>query len=80
MRKKYKVKITKKLLKQLRPFWQELGKIQDYYDTEIAKLEEKMIKKTGIKDIEFFFCDNEIVGIGNTERTMRLIRDTELEE
>jgi len=36
-----------------------------------------MAKKTGIENIEFFFCDNEIVGIGNVERTMRLIHDVE---
>lgn len=78
MRKTYKIKVTKKLLNQLMPFWQEVRKIQDCYDTEIAKVEEKMQRKTGIKDIEFFFSDNEIVGIGNTMRTMRLIHDTEL--
>ena len=78
MRKTYKIKVTRKLLKQLKPFWQELRKIQDCYDIGIAKLEEEMAKKTGIENIEFFFCDNEIVGIGNVGRTMRLIRDTEL--
>jgi hypothetical protein len=37
-----------------------------------------MAKKTSIENIEFFFCDNEIAGIGNVERTPRLIRDIEL--
>lgn len=78
MRKKVKIKVTKKLLKQLRPFWRELQKIQDSHNIKIAELEEEMAKKTGVENIEFFFCDNEIVGIGNVERTMRLIRDTEL--
>ena len=68
------------MLDQLRSFWQELRKIQDCYDTEIAKVEVKMQRKTGIKDIEFFFRENEIVGIGNAARNMRLIHDTELEE
>ncbi len=80
MRKRYKIKVTKKLLKQLRPFWQEFRKVQDRYDIEITELEEKTAQKTGIKNIEFFRCDNEIVGIGNVERTMPLIHDTELEE
>ena len=80
MRKTYKIKVTKKLLNQLRSFWQEVRKIQDCYDTEIAKVEVKMQRKTGIKDIEFFFRENEIVGIGNAARNMRLIHDTELEE
>ena len=78
MRKKGKIKVTKKLLKQLKPFWQELQKIQGSYNIKIAELEERMARKTGIENIEFFFCDNEIVGIGNVERTIRLIRDTEL--
>ncbi|MBU3942352.1 hypothetical protein KKA24_00030 [Patescibacteria group bacterium] len=78
MRKTYKIKVTRKLLKQLKPFWRELRKIQDCYDIGIAKLEERMVKKTGIENLEFFFCDNEIVGIGNVERTIRLIHDTEL--
>ena len=41
------------------------------------KPEREMAKKTGIENLEFFFCDNEIVGIGNVERTMRLIHDVE---
>lgn len=79
MTKTYKIKVTKKLFKQLRPFWQEFRKIQGTYDIKIAKLEEKMMKKTGIKDIEFFSCDNEIAGIGNAERTIRLVHRAELE-
>ena len=78
MRKKGKIKVTRKLLKQLKPFWQELQKIQGSYNIKIAELEEGMAKKTGVENIEFLFCDNEIVGIGNVERTIRLIRDTEL--
>ena len=80
MRRKYKIKVTKKLLKQLKPFWRKLQKIQNIYNSKIVELEEEMVKKTGIKNIEFFFCDNDIVGIGNAERTMRLIRDREIEE
>ena len=78
MRKEEKIKVTKELLKQLKPFWQELQKVQGSYNIKIAELEREMAKKTGIENIEFFFCDNEIVGIGNVERTMRLIHDTEL--
>ena len=92
MRKKYKIKVTRKLLKQLKPFWQELQKIQGSYNIRsrnykpqgygLASLwpkpEEEMVKKTGIENIEFFFCDNEIAGIGNVEKTIRLIHDTEL--
>jgi len=79
MRKEHKIKVTGKLLKQLKPFWRELQKIRDDYNIKVVGLEKEMAKKTGIVNIEFFFCDNEIAGIGNVERTMRLIPDTELE-
>jgi hypothetical protein len=80
MRKEYKIKVTKKLLKQLRPFWQEVRKVQDCYDVKVRKLEEEMAKKTHIENIEFFYCDNEIAGIGNAERTMPLIHHAELDK
>lgn len=70
MRKKYKIKITKKLVEQLKTFWQKLSRVRSRYDIKIAKIEEEMAKKTGIKNIEFISCDNEVVGIGNVERTM----------
>ncbi|MDP2831277.1 MAG: hypothetical protein Q8O02_03415, partial [Candidatus Omnitrophota bacterium] len=60
MRKKGKTKVTRKLLKQLKPFWRELQKIQDSYNMKIAGLKKAMAKETGIENIEFFFCDNEI--------------------
>lgn len=79
MVKEIEIRVTKKLLKQLKPFWQELQKIQGSHNIKIAELEEGMAKETGIENIEFFFCDNDVVGIGNVERTLRLIHDTELE-
>lgn len=79
MRKEYKIKVTRKLLKQLKPFWRELQKIRDEYNIKVVGLEKEMAKKTGIENIEFFSCDNDVVGIGNVERTLRLIQDTELE-
>ena len=39
--KKRKIKVTRKLLKQLKPFWRELKKIRGCYDIRIAKLEER---------------------------------------
>ena len=77
--KKYKIKITKKLLKQLKPFWIGLQAIENVFHKEVWSLEKKMEKKTGIKGIEFFQCDGEYVGIGNTERTMPLIQRKKLE-
>jgi hypothetical protein len=39
----------------------------------LSDIEKKMAKETGIEDIEFFFCDGDLAGIGNTSRTMKLI-------
>jgi len=36
----------------LKPFWQELQKIQDSHNIKIAGLEEEMAKKTGIENEE----------------------------
>ena len=75
-----RIKVNKELIQQLKPYWQELEKIQNEYFGKIFKLEKKMSKKTGIKDLEFFMCDNYYCGIGNDDRTMRLIHSNELEE
>jgi len=79
MKKKYKIKITKQLLKKLKSYWKEFKKIQDKFYKEQYELEKKAQKETGI-GIEFFKVDGECVGIGNYERTMKLIHSYELEK
>jgi len=79
MEKEYEIEVTKELFKQIKPFWKEFKKIRERYDIKLRKLKERMEKKTGIDGIEFFFCDNDIAGIGNVQRTMPLIRDNDLE-
>lgn len=44
------------------------------------QIEIAMEKQTKIKEIEFFFCDNEYVSIGNYLRTMELIGRDGLEK
>lgn len=78
MNKPYKIKITKKLLRQLKPYWQTLGKYESNFFGMVWSLEKKMARETGIKGIEFFQVDGEYVGIGNLPRTMRLIHSKEL--
>ena len=75
----YEYKKTKKLIKQLKPYWKKVQIIVGEFYGQLANLEKEMEKETGIPTIEFFMCDNEIVGIGNTQRTMPLIHDKELE-
>lgn len=76
----YKIKKTKKLIKQLQPYWKRLQRYEDDFRCVINNLERQMEKETGIKGIYFFMCDNEHVGIGNLETTMELIHGRELEK
>lgn len=75
-----KYKITKQLLKKLKPYWKKVLAIEAEYCGRLGQLEYRMEKKTGIKGIEFYKCDGEIVGIGNLARTMPLIQSEELDK
>jgi len=67
---KYKAKDWKKKLSK---YWKYLERHEDTFRNQIEQLEKKIAHETGIKDIEFFWSDNEIVGIGNVSRTMELV-------
>ena len=76
-----RIKVTKELIEQLRPFWKKLQFLEDVFLLEVAELEAKMAQETGIEDIMFFAVDGEYVGIGNyNPKRMRLIHDCELME
>ena len=76
-----KIEVTEELIKQLRPFWEKLQDLEDIFLIEVAELEAKMARKTGIEDIMFFAVDGEYVGIGNYDsEKMRLIHCHELME
>lgn len=68
----------KKIIKQLKPFWKMAIKAEDTYLRKLYKIEKKATYFTGIKTVELFRMDGELVGIGNYERTMKLIRGEEL--
>ena len=78
---KNKIKITHKLLKILKAYTKLFSKIEGKYYSGLNKLEKQMQKETGIKDIEFFFCDGEFTGIGTPSEPekMKLIHRGELE-
>lgn len=81
MKKKiYTLKPTKKQLKAMKIFWAMLQKEQDKFYKEVQALEIGMSDAVGIDGLEFFQCDNDYVGIGNTERTLKLIQREELEK
>ena len=72
-----KIKKTKKLIEQLKPFWKEMRTEQSNFLHKLFEIERRMETTTKIKGIEFFWCDDDIVGIGNFDRTMELIHDSE---
>lgn len=69
-RHKYKAKDYRKKVKK---YWKPVEMFEDLFFNNIQRLERDMAKETGIKDIEFFFCDGSIVGIGNVSKTLELI-------
>jgi predicted RNase H-like nuclease (RuvC/YqgF family) len=77
--KKYTIKPTKEQLRIIKSYWEKLQEILDENYSKISNLEEDLSKATKIKDLEFFQCDNEYVGVGNVYRTMKLIQRKELE-
>jgi hypothetical protein len=79
MKKIYQYKKTKELIKQLKPFLLAIESVEQQYSKDIRKIEEEIEEITGIPEIELIFCDNEIVGVGNAERTMELIHRREIE-
>jgi hypothetical protein len=79
MAKKYKVKPTKKQLMVMQEAWELMTGYFQGFHLAAANIEKQMEKETGIKGIEFIWCDNDIVGIGNSARTMALVHQTKLE-
>lgn len=80
MNKEYKINPDKKQIKIMKEYWQQLQEMESEFLGEIGVLEEQLAHNTGIKDIEFFSCDGSYVGIGNAERTMKLIQQDKLEK
>jgi hypothetical protein len=79
MKKKYPIKPTKKQLETMKLFWAMLEQEEKLFYAKVRELERNMSERVGIENMEFFQCDNFFVGIGNYDRTMKLI-DTELEK
>ena len=74
-KKEYSVKPPSKEV--LKKYWVEMEVIQDRMYAEIMELEKKMEKEPGIKGIEFFRSPDDgcYCGIGNVDRTMKLVQD-----
>jgi len=57
-----------------------LKDIKSEFDSRVSDLEKELEREVNVEGIEFFMCDNEYVGVGNADRTMRLIQTDELEK
>jgi len=79
MKRKYKIEPTKKQLSIIKDYWQRFQSVQNYYYRSIGELEKEMSKVVKIKNLEFFFCDNECAGVGQYDREMKLIQRDILE-
>ena len=75
-----KKKLTKNQFKVAQKYWKKLQQLLNKFYHEINILEENMQKEIEINNIEFFMCDNEYVGIGNMDRTLKLYQRKELEQ
>lgn len=78
--KKYSLKPTKKQLEVIKLYWAMLQQEELRFLNRVYELERDMVNKTGIQELEFFRCDGDYVGIGNIDRTMKLIQQEELEK
>ena len=74
-----KIVATKTLINQVKPFWRRMREIQFDFNEKISNLEEEMSKDLQIENMEFFWCDNDIVGVGNANRTLELIHYNDLD-
>jgi len=80
MKKKYPVKPTKKQLGIMKKYWAMLQTELSLFSSKAGQLEKDMSDATKIDDLEFFSVDSEFVGIGNYDRTLKLIQREELEK
>ena len=71
--KKYFIKPNKEQLKIIKAYWKKFEEIESEFYSKLNELESELSRETQIKNLEFFSCDGEFVGIGNVERTMKLI-------
>ncbi len=75
-----KKKWTKEQLKVLRKGWKDAKKYYGAFCVALGGIEVQMEGRLKINGIEFFWVDNEMVGIGVVDRDRRLVQREELEQ
>lgn len=78
MKKQYKIKVTPKLLTEFKYAWKLVQHASNQYWDSIRQIEDSLEKSTGIS-CDIFHCDEDLVGIGEVNREMRLVTREELE-
>ena len=73
-----KIKFTEAEKKKLKEYWKKQDLLFEEYINKIFSLQEKMQKDLKIEDIEFFWVEGNIVGIGSIDRNYELLQDEEL--
>jgi len=64
------MRLTKKRTKV---YFDKLKQLEDEFYSQVSTLEKQMQKEVKNNEIEFFWVDGNVVGIGNADRTMKLI-------
>jgi hypothetical protein len=72
---------TAKLINTLKKYWKQYEEVNAAFRHGVAKIEEEMQKELHEELLEFFYCDNEAVGIGTPAdpKRMKLVRREQLE-
>jgi hypothetical protein len=78
--KRYIVKPNKKQLDIIKLHWAMFNAEETLFWVKMGELEEKMSKETGIPHLEFFNSDGDWCGVGNADRTMKLLQRNILEK
>ncbi len=73
-------KLKVNTIEKLKPYWKKLQLLEDKFYGKVEILEKEMQKDIGIKDLEFFCCEGDFVGIGNYSRTIKLMQVDILEK
>ena len=80
MKKKYPIKPTEKQLNLMKLYWAMLQTELSMFYSRVGQLEKDMSDDTKIDGLEFFQSDNDFVGVGNYDRTLKLTQREELEK
>ena len=74
-------KFTKEQIEQLKVFWKSQKETTARYRENLHAIETVMADMLDIEGLEFFWCDNSIVGIGDYPMsTYKLLQYEDLEE